>query len=115
VNRFVRDCVCATTDKWWDLGIELLNSNVSHKLNVIKASIGNNTTGCFNEMIKLWLQSQPDACWKQLIEALNHLKLDTLAATVDCSLLQTTDQGNNVVVNFTDQPTVSQISGSLLL
>jgi len=113
VNRFIKDHVCSTAYKWWDLGIELLSSDLSHKLNVIKTNGGNNATVCFNEMIKLWLQSQPNACWKQLIEAFTCLKLNTLAATIECSLLQTTDQGDNVIVSFMFQKAVSLIAESL--
>lgn len=102
VNRFVRATVCADPGKWWDLGIELLNADQKDKLNVIKANGGSDTKACFNKMIELWLQTKPDACWKQLVQALSCVELNTLARKINILLLQSADDS----VSYTDQQKV---------
>jgi len=81
--KYVRDKVCAAgTDKWLDLGIELMEQDDVHELNVIKANNSNNVE-CCSRMFTLWRQRTPKANWKQLIEALKEVKLTQLASELE--------------------------------
>ena len=93
LNRFVRDDVCSTPNKWWDLGVELLSSDQTKKLNVIEGE-NDNPTICFKEMIKVWRETQLDASWGSLIKALVHVNLNILADRIK-SLLQTSEELDN--------------------
>ena len=79
--------------KWYDLGIELLPSDVA-KLNTIEADYPTNNNKCCNKMFQLWLDRQPEASWDQLTLALrqHNVGLDALAADIE-KLLENNFQG----------------------
>jgi len=81
--RHVRDQVCASSgqETWRDLGIELLSDVAA--LDIIKVDNGGDSRKCCSEMLKLWLQRQPTASWRQLLIALKQLKLFHLAGNVE--------------------------------
>ena len=64
--------------KWYDIGLELLDSD-SGALNVINKNYPNDNEKCCTEMLKKWLQYRPDASWRQLAEALTSVNLNTAA------------------------------------
>ena len=69
-----------TTSKWFDLGLELVDS---HKiLRVIEADHRNNVDTCCRVMFEKWLEKTPDASWEQLVTALNNIGMNTAAAIV---------------------------------
>ena len=55
--------------KWYDVGLELLDSD-NGALDVINKNYPNDNEKCCTEMFKKWLQCRPDASWHQLAEAL---------------------------------------------
>ena len=67
LNAYVRPLVA---DIWYDLGIQLLNSEDVPTLNTIKANNPNNASGACTEMFSLWLQKNPSASWSSLISAI---------------------------------------------
>lgn len=81
LNRYVRESLCAKgTDMWKDLGIELLGS--TNALDVISNN-NNDIRNCCSAMFQLWLDRQPTASWRQLIEALKQLRLTYLADQIE--------------------------------
>ena len=64
--------------KWYDIGLELLDSD-NGALDVIKKDYPNDNENCCTEMFKKWLQCRPAASWHQLVEALISVNLNTAA------------------------------------
>ena len=66
--------------KWFDLGLELVDS---HKvLKVIQADHRNDVETCCRLMFEKWLERTPDASWEQLVTALNNIGMKTAADVV---------------------------------
>ena len=78
---------------WKDLGVELLDAGSDDALNIISNS--NDVIKCCSAMFQLWLDRQPNASWRQLIEALEKLQLNYLAndikSKLTISLLESSD------------------------
>ena len=86
LNRYVRGPLCARdTPLWKDLGIELLGGGSNDDLNIIKNN-NSDVQDCCSKMFQLWLERQPTASWRQLIQALKQLKLNYLATQVEANL-----------------------------
>ena len=79
LNKYVRENV-AGTNKWRDLGIELMGQDAVPSLCVIRKDYPNNVEECCSRMFTEWRQRTPKASWKQLIEALKEVKLTQLAS-----------------------------------
>ena len=87
--RFVRDLIA---DRWYDVGLELLEQKDERAVNVIKKNNAGNITECCMEMLELWLNRQPDATWNQLIKALRApgIELNDAAYKIEGMLLPST-------------------------
>ena len=96
INRHVRNHICAACDLnpgiWKDLGIELMGQDSVADLNTISANHRGNVLGCCSSLFILWLQRQPKANWKQLIDALIKIKLNQLAAEIKKPLIPSEQQ-----------------------
>ena len=82
--------------KWYDLGIELLDSNNDvEELNTIEADYPSNLNKCCTKMFDLWLKKHPTASWNQLIDALRQpcIELGSLASKIEQMFLQPKHQG----------------------
>ena len=92
LNQYVRGSVGM---KWYDLGIELLDSNDVGELDTIEAEHPSDLSKCCTKMFNLWLKKQPTASWNQLIEAFRQpgVELGTLASNIEQMLLQPNPQG----------------------
>ena len=58
------------TEKWYPIGLELLEPKHEHDLGLIKANKNKNVSDYCEDMLELWLEKQRNATWSQLIEAL---------------------------------------------
>ena len=69
--------------QWYDLGITLLKEEQEAHLDVIKANYTDKKT-CCKEMLWYWLNTNVNATWKQLIEALQSpaVELPVVAADI---------------------------------
>ena len=67
---------------WQDLGMQLLPEKYTDKINVIKADHDNKVEDCCHEMFQYWLQVDTEANWKKLIDALEHIQQNAIAAKV---------------------------------
>lgn len=83
LNRHVRhDCSC----KWHDLGLELLEPEFEERLYTIKAN-NNEANECCKEMFHLWLTTDSNATWLQLMQALRVVGLKVLADKIERMLM----------------------------
>ena len=73
------------TSKWYDLGIQLLEDEDVQELNTIRNTCPNDAGTCCTKMFQLWLDKQPKATWKQLIEALRvpGIEMNSLASKIE--------------------------------
>ena len=91
LNRYVRSSVGL---KWYDLGIELLDSDDVEDLDKIEAENKSDLDKCCTKMFQLWLRKQLTASWNHLIEALKQpdIELHALATKIE-QMLQSKPQG----------------------
>ena len=69
-------------DDWFDLGVELLDSNDEKDLGIIESDYPRNSNRCCTKMFQLWLDRYPSASWEDLIHALETIELNTVANKV---------------------------------
>ena len=85
LNSHVRDKVAP---KWDDLGVQLLSSEQSVKLNIIKKDHPADNTMCCRELFKYWLDVDTDASWNKLIAALEMIGENVLAENIRKNVLK---------------------------
>ena len=95
MNRHVRKPVGSN---WYDLGIDLLESNDVKELRTIRSQYSTDIKTCCTEMFQLWLR-KPKASWNQLIDSLRCIDLDHLASEIEM-LLQPKPAGVHVIVLY---------------
>ena len=67
---------------WRDLGLQLLQEEYTDKLDVIQANHHNKVEDCCDEMFQYWLKVDTEANWKKLIDALEHIQQNAIAAKI---------------------------------
>ena len=77
------------TIKWHDLGIELLSEEDVQALDEIQNNYPRDASKCCTKMFQLWLERQPGASWRQLIQALRepNIEMNELADTIEQKLI----------------------------
>ena len=85
LNRHV---VVNITDKWYNIGVELLDVGDEIVLNTIGTNHPGDAEKCTEKMLQLWLERRSDANWNRLIQALRmpNIRLDTLASKIESML-----------------------------
>ena len=68
------------TTKWYELGIELLDTD--NPLKEIKANHPNDVWTCCRQMFQKWLEKTYDASWSQLVTALNKIEMTSAANAI---------------------------------
>ena len=68
-------------DKWRDIGVHLLHPTIidDRVLDVIAADHPHSVEGCCKSMFEKWLETQEDANWKQILEAIKNIELHHIA------------------------------------
>ena len=66
--------------KWYELGLELVDSNKAMK--VIEANYHNDVITCCRVMFEKWLEVKSDASWSLLVTALDNIEMKTAADAV---------------------------------
>ena len=79
LNKFVRDKVAP---HWYDFGIQLLEDECVHKLDVIEKNHPQDVERCCTEVFNYWLQIDPEASWNKIIAALEAIGKRVLAKEV---------------------------------
>ena len=99
LNSHVRSHICGAcalnSEIWKDLGLELLGQDSTSVADLNTISVNNrDVVGCCSSLFSLWLQRQPEASWKQLIDALIKIKLNLLASEIKKSLIPEQQQSS---------------------
>jgi len=68
-------------DKWFHLGLILLDPKHEHHLKTIEADAKDAKTSC-RKMFDTWLKTSMEACWDQVIKALRQLEANKVADTI---------------------------------
>ena len=85
LNRHVIPLVAT---RWYDLGLELLETQHEKELEIIEAG-NNEIKTCCRKMFSKWLETQFDnASWDQLIQAVKNIELNNVANDIEQLLLQ---------------------------
>ena len=63
---------------WYELGLELFDDKDIPLLNNIEADHPNKCQTCCMKMFKLWCNNKPERSWKQLLDALKHIRQNEL-------------------------------------
>ena len=75
--------------RWYDLGLELLETQHERELEIIDTNYRNDVVTCCRKMFSKWLETLSDnASWDQLIQAVKNIKLNDVANDVEQLLLQ---------------------------
>ena len=83
LRDLVNHVVPSVANKWYDLGLQLLDSNDENELNVIEASdVQNDAKTCCRKMFSMWLNTDELASWQKVIEALGLIELDNVASKI---------------------------------
>ena len=74
----------SVADKWKDIGVHLLHPAVINNrvLEVIEADHPRSVERCCKSMFEKWLDTQKDASWNQLVEAIEAIELHAFASTL---------------------------------
>ena len=80
LTNLMRHEAAGVATRWYDLGVELLDSNTA-VLDVIQVDHQSDNDRC-SRMFKKWLETKPDASWSQLVTALNNIGLGTAADNI---------------------------------
>ena len=67
---------------WCNLGIQLLQEEHIHKLNVIQTNHPSDVQKCCDEFFNYWLGVDVEANWTKLIDALERIQQNSTAAKV---------------------------------
>lgn len=69
-------------DKWYSLGVELLEVDQEDKLRLIESN-ERDVESCCSKMFRYWLQTHPSANWHHLIAALRSRGVELLSLAAD--------------------------------
>ena len=71
--------------RWYVLGLNLLNEDQESHLDLIKTNHVSDNMQCCMDMFWYWLETHPEAIWKQLIDSLRSpaLELNAIAASIE--------------------------------
>ena len=67
---------------WRDLGTQLLQEEYVHQLSVIKSDHPTDVQRCCGEMFQYWLAVDVEANWNKLINALEVIQQNAIAAKI---------------------------------
>ena len=74
--------------RWYDLGLELLETKHDNEIEIIDTNYSDMVT-CCRKMLSKWLETQSDsASWDQLIQAVKNIELNNVVSDIEQLLLQ---------------------------
>ena len=71
----------SVANRWYDLGLQLLDPKYENELNIIEADKDDIKT-CCRKMFSKWLNTDKLASWDKVIEALTLIGLDNVASNI---------------------------------
>ena len=93
----------SVSTKWHDLGIELLGDESLQALDEIEKNYPRDASTCCTKMFQLWLERQPEASWRQLIQALRepNIEMNELANTIEQKLISINEGKYKRIITIT--------------
>ena len=79
---------CEVSPNWYDLGVQLLNTEQARKLRTIEINHPGNAEKCCVELFNYWLQVDTNASWDKLITALQQIDYGVLADRIRAMTLE---------------------------
>ena len=74
--------------QWEYVGLSLLGKHEVSRIRMIKKDNASDPQRCCMEMLCYWLESCPDASWQNLIDALQDVELNAVAADIEKKILK---------------------------
>ena len=101
----------SNSQAWKDLGAELIPDG-DEAVRAIAANKSHDLTACCAAMFDKWLEKDPKASWRQLIQALNEIGLNSLAAEIEGKLESSTasQEPNGMSLEMTVLAKISHVS-----
>ena len=72
--------------KWRELGVQLLQSDQTHELDIIAANHPQDVVRCCQCVLEKWRETNVGATWNHLTKALKQIQLDYLASELENKL-----------------------------
>ena len=88
-NKLLDHVVPHVTPRWYVLGLKLLKEDQETQVDIIKSNHAGDIQMCCMEMFWYWINTNTDASWQQLIEALQSqaVELPVVAANIEKMLI----------------------------
>ena len=83
IKMLQRHVIPYVATKWYRLGAELFDEREEHKLDTIEANHKNDVDECCFEMFRTWLQTDTNATWYRIVEALESLGINLARVAAD--------------------------------
>ncbi|XP_065918803.1 uncharacterized protein [Dysidea avara] len=113
-GRYLKNVRALFAEKWYDIGLELLEPVDEPNLRIIKSNRLGKVESCA-EMLELWIDRQPNATWNQLIKALKApgIELHSVAAKIGNMLIRPNKGSSLVATQYLQQSPVSTLQNEL--
>ena len=85
LSKYVKPIIAP---QWRDLGVQLLLDKSTPKLNIIEKDNSKDIEACCREMFEYWLGVDEGASWNKLINALEEIGQNALAASIKQNVLK---------------------------
>ena len=69
-----KNVISLVATRWYDLGLELLEAKYVRNLKIIEANNRDDVSKCCRQMFMKWLETQTNASWSQLIQAVKSIE-----------------------------------------
>ena len=78
MRDLIKHVIPSVATRWYELGVELLETKHETELDVIETNHHDDAITCCRKMFSKWLQIQShSATWDQLIQAIKNIKLNS--------------------------------------
>ena len=82
ICKHIRD---EAASRWYNLGMLLVVP--VHQLNIIQMNYPHDTEMCCTQMFRYWLQTDTEASWSKLLNALRNMAQNSLADKIKTEIL----------------------------
>ena len=83
LRDLTREVTPLVVEKWYDLGLELLEPKYEKELEVIQKNNSHDVKVCCRNTFRKWLDTKTDASWGELIQAVKNIELNYAASSIE--------------------------------
>ena len=83
IKMLQRHVIPYMATKWYELGAELLDEKEEHTLSTIEINYSRDANKCCFEMFRRWLQTDVNATWSRIVEALESPGINLASLATD--------------------------------